>query len=453
MAPADDSQGKMRVAFRTLGCRLNQYDTESMKALVVADLPVQVVPWQGEADVYVLNSCTVTGKADQECRRLARQVKRQHPRSKVVVAGCYAQTQSARLADIPEIDGVVGNGAKDHISDWLPAIVQGQRLVQAEDFPRRLGFTAPLIDSFDGRARAYVKVQDGCDLRCVYCLIWQARGPARSRPVPDVLDQLARLAENGYREVVLAGIHLGHYGRDLQPRLSLVDLLRDITARFPQLRLRLSSIHPNEVGAKLLSLWANRPQLRPHLHLSLQSGADSVLARMQRPYRAAAARQAVMAVAEKVAHCGIGADLIVGFPGETDAEFRQTLELVTELPFTYLHVFRFSPRPGTPAAAMRGQVHPETVTERSAVLRDLARQKRLTWLEQLHDQEREVVVESSTSDRGWYQGTTDNYASVLIPGRWREGSVVRCRLHWEPGEMTLQADAVEPMLLTGTREQ
>jgi threonylcarbamoyladenosine tRNA methylthiotransferase MtaB len=436
----------VKVAFRTLGCRLNQYDTESMKALVVAGLSVQMVAWQSEADVYVLNSCTVTGKADQECRRLARQVKRLHPQSKVVVTGCYAQTQSEHLTAIPEIDGIVGNSAKQSIGEWLPAIVQGQRLVQAEDFPRQLNFAAPLIDTFDGRARAYVKVQDGCDLRCTYCLIWQARGPARSRPVSDVLRQLDKLYRNGFREVVLAGIHLGHYGRDLQPRRSLADLLQDIIVEFPQLRLRLSSIHPNEVGPVLLTLWEKHKQLRPHLHLSLQSGSDSVLARMQRPYRSKAARRAVMNVANVVPHCGIGADLIVGFPGETDAEFQQTRDLVTDLPFTYLHVFRFSPRPGTPAASMQGVVHPETVTERSALLRDLARRKQLTFIERLQGQDREVVVEAAASESGWYQGTTDNYASVLIPGRWREGSVVRCRLRLDPAENILRAETVNTAL-------
>lgn len=448
-APAPENAQRITVAFRTLGCRLNQYDTEGLKALISAGLAVQVVPWEHDADVYILNSCTVTGKADQECRRLARQVKRNHPDSKVVVTGCYAQTQSAELAEISEIDSVVGNMTKESIVEWLPAVVQGQRLVRADDFPQRLEFTSPLISQFGDRARAFVKIQDGCDLRCAYCLIWQARGPARSRPVNDVLRQLEELRCNGFQEVVLAGVHLGGYGHDLQPRLQLADLLAEIITAFPALRLRLSSMHPNEVNPGLLAMWRRHEQLRPHLHLSLQSGSDPVLARMRRPYRRQAARRAVLDVAAAVPGCGIGADLIVGFPGETDDEFRETLDLVADLPFTYLHVFRYSPRPGTPAAALQPRVQPETVAARSTRLRVLADRKRQAFLVAQHGQQREVVVESAVADGQWQQGTTDNYASVLIPGRRRAGTVVRCRLRHEPGQPHLHGEPLAPTVTGG----
>ncbi len=441
----DNGFSDMRVAFWTLGCRLNQYDTEGMKALLMAEQPVRVVPWEKEADVYVLNSCTVTGKADQECRRLARQIKRKHPHSKVVVTGCYAQTQPQKLEEIAEVDGVVGNTARERITDWLPAILTGGgRIVQVDRFPLRQSFQAPLIDDFGGRSRAFVKVQDGCDLRCAYCLIWQARGPARSRRLPDVLRQLQILADRGYREVVLAGVHLGAYGRDLEPRLKLADLLRTVAGEFSHLRLRLGSIHPNEVGPDLLALWPRYPQLRPHLHISLQSGADTVLERMRRPYRRQAVRQAVQRVAATIPHCGIGADLIVGFPGETGTDFAATYDLVASLPFTYLHVFRYSPRPGTLAAGMPEPVPPEVVTERSTRLRDLAKTKQRMFNCDLHGQEREAIVESAASGSGWHWGTTDNYASVMIPGHWREGIAVACRLRRDHSGV-LQAEDVRPI--------
>jgi len=424
-----NSDSPVRIAFWTLGCRLNQYDTEGMRTLLTAEIPVQVVPWDSDADVYVLNSCTVTGKADQECRRLARQVKRKHPGSKVVVAGCYAQTQPDQLQDIPEVDGIVGNTAKDGIVEWLPEIMSGTgKIVKVAEFTPQVVFTSPQIDEFQGRSRAFVKVQDGCNLRCAYCLIWRARGPARSRPLSDVLAQLATLTARGYREVVLAGVHLGGYGRDLSNRTGLHDLLRSVLTTFPALRVRLSSIHPNEITPELLSLWPEFPHLRPHLHISLQSGADSILERMKRPYRSKAARRAVMEIARTIPYCGIGADLIVGFPGETRRDFAESADLVQSLPFSYLHVFRFSARPGTPAAELPGRVHPETVSARSAILRDIAARKQRIFTERLCGQWREAVVEAACDQPNWHHGTTDNYANVRILGHWQEGSLVRCRL-------------------------
>lgn len=418
----------VRLAFHTLGCRLNQYDTEGMKAALRNGGEVEIVPWLSKADVYVLNSCTVTGKADQECRRLARQVKRREPGSKVVVAGCYAQTQSESLQRIPEIDGIVGNPDKDDIATWLPELLNGvDKLVRVSAFTEGAAIQAPLIDDFGGRSRAYVKVQDGCNLRCAYCLIWQARGPARSIAPEAVLAQLHKLAVSGFKEVVLAGVHLGSHGRDLRPRSGLVDLLRRVLPAVPYLRLRLSSIHPNEVTDQLLALFEEFPNLRPHLHISLQSGSDTVLARMRRPYRRRATRAAARAAAQTVPAFGLGADLIVGFPGETEAEFAETLALVEELPFTYLHVFRYSARPGTAAAALPGAVHPEMVSERSQRLRQLARRKGEQFARVLVGQWREAIVESARGLAGWRQSTTDNYATVLVPETWSAGCLVRLR--------------------------
>ena len=283
---------RLRVAFRTLGCRLNQYDTEGIRAAMARSRPIEVVGWDEPADLYLLNSCTVTGRADQECRRLARQAKRRHPGGKVVVAGCYAQTQPEQLAAVAEIDAVIGNADKDDVAAWLPRVLAADPPAVA-DFAEDAVFDSPLIDAVPGRSRAFVKIQDGCNLRCTYCLIWKARGPGRSRPPGDVLAQLGLLQEAGYREVILAGIHLGGYGRDLAPRGSLCGLLALILERLPGLRIRLSSIHPNEVTPELLELFARHERLRPHLHISLQSGSSTVLARMKRPYRGQRARLAL----------------------------------------------------------------------------------------------------------------------------------------------------------------
>ncbi|MGD9549265.1 MAG: tRNA (N(6)-L-threonylcarbamoyladenosine(37)-C(2))-methylthiotransferase MtaB [Candidatus Krumholzibacteriia bacterium] len=423
--PAGGVFPALRVAFWTLGCRLNQYDTEGIRTAMAARLPIEVVSWNAEADLYVLNSCTVTAKADQECRRLARQAKRRHPLAKVVVAGCYAQTQPDVLASMPEIDGVVGNTAKEDIASWLPEVLgDGGLALMVEDFAEDPVFDSPLIDSFSGRSRAFIKIQDGCNLRCTYCLIWKARGPGRSRTVPEVVQQLRLLVAGGYREAILAGIHLGGYGRDLETRATLPGLLRTCLAELPELRIRLSSIHPNEVTPELLGLFTQYPHLRRHLHVSLQSGSDTVLKRMKRPYRGARAYRALGEIARLDADFGIGADVIVGFPGETDEEFEATRRMVAELPFTYLHVFRFSPRPGTPAADLPDQVHPETVTERSAVLRDLAAAKEEAFLRGLIGRPREAVVEAEDDASGFRQATTDNYATVLVPPGRPTGELV-----------------------------
>jgi threonylcarbamoyladenosine tRNA methylthiotransferase MtaB len=406
----------LKVAFWTLGCRLNQYDTEGLKTAMSRKYAVDVVGWNDPAHLYVLNSCTVTAKADQECRRMARQVKRRHPASKVVVAGCYAQTQPEALAAVDEIDGVVGNADKDDIDSWLPAVLGDDDLtLRVEEFDSNPEFDSPVIDSFSGRSRAFVKIQDGCNLRCTYCLIWRARGPGRSRTVDDVLVQLNALVEAGYPETILAGIHLGGYGRDLDDRILLPDLLETCLDEIPDLRIRLSSIHPNEVTPRLLEMFANRKRLRPHLHISLQSGSSPVLKRMKRPYREEKAWEAIRGAAAVSPNFGLGADLIVGFPGETDEEFESTRRMVEELPFSYLHVFRFSRRPGTAAADMPDQVHPETITERSAVLRALAEKKQREFRARLVGERREAVVEDGSEIDGRLQATTDNYVTVHVP--------------------------------------
>jgi len=414
-APRPDGPA-LRVAFWTLGCRLNQYDTEGLRTAMSRRYALEVVGWHDPAHLYVLNSCTVTAKADQECRRMARQVKRRHPGSKVVVAGCYAQTQPEALAAVPEIDGVVGNADKDDIDAWLPAVLGEDSLtVRVEEFDENPEFDSPLITSFEGRSRAFVKIQDGCNLRCTYCLIWRARGPGRSRRVEDVLAQLRALVEAGYPETILAGIHLGGYGRDLDRKVLLPDLLETCLDEIPDLRIRLSSIHPNEVTPRLLDLFAARPRLRPHLHISLQSGSSPVLKRMKRPYREDRAWDAIRSAAALAPNFGLGADIIVGFPGETDEEFASTRRMVEELPFSYLHVFRFSRRPGTAAADMPGQVHPETITERSAVLRAIAERKQREFMGRLVGERREAVIEAESRVPGRRQATTDNYATVHVP--------------------------------------
>ncbi len=433
----------VRIAFQTLGCRLNQYDTEVMKARLPDGLHCVTVPWTADADVYVLNSCTVTLKADQKCRQLARAVKRRRPDAKVVVTGCYAQTQQDALAAITELDGVFGLNEREDIAEWLPRLLAADSpLVEVSAFERHAAFRSHDITDFDGRTRAYVKVQDGCDLRCTYCLIWQARGPNRSRPVADVSRQIEVLRENGFGEIVLAGVHLGSYGRDLGLGKALVPLLAEVLGRFPDMRFRLSSIHPNEVRPPLLELFENYTNLRPYLHISLQSGSDDVLRRMRRPYDVDSAGQAIEAAAGLGLHFGIGADVIVGFPDESDAEFDATRSFLELSALSYLHVFRFSPRPGTPAAGMR-PVHTETVTERSRILRDLSRRKRHEFEQRLIGHWHEATVETERPAPDRLQATTGNYAVVSVPDTWEPGAMVILKPAGFRAD-TLYADEVAP---------
>ncbi len=442
----------LRVAFATLGCRLNQFDTEAMKEAVGGaggDARLagwDVVPWASEADVYVINSCTVTARADQKCRQLARAIRRRRPAARVVVTGCYAQTQPARVAAIEGVDAVVGNPDKDDPGAWLTALpAAAPPLVRVTPFGARAPLADAPLERFAGHSRAFVKIQDGCDLRCAYCVIWRARGPARSRPPAQVLAQARSLHAAGFHELVLTGVNLGSYGRDLGAQATLAGLVAELLARLPDLRLRLSSLHPDELTPALLAEFVRHgPRLRPHLHLSLQSGSDAVLRRMRRPYTTDAARAAVAAYAAAVPAAGLGADIIVGYPGETAADFAATRALLTELPFTYLHVFRFSPRPGTPAAALDEPVPAAVAGERAAALRRLSRRQRAAFESSLAGSWREAVVEDGAAPAGWRTATTDNYATVLVPDRVRAGALVRVRLA-RLGAGALRADAVEPL--------
>ncbi len=431
-----DRPGPLRVAFHTQGCRLNQYDTEVLKDAMARWRPVVEVSWHEAADVYVLNSCTVTGKAAQACRRLARQAKAAHPQARVVVAGCYAQTQPSELAAMPEVDAVVGNTLKTQIDRWLPELLAGDgQVVQVEPFGARQPFTDPPVARFSSRTRAYVKIQDGCDLRCSYCQIWQARGPARSRPLRDVLVEITRLHhEAGYRELVLTGVHLGDWGRDLaEGPASLADLLVAICRALPAAQIRLASLHPDELSPVLVDLIASQPQLAPHVHLSLQSGSDTVLQRMRRPYRSRQVAAAAASLARIDPSCGLGADLIAGFPGETDDEFAETVSLVESLPFSYLHVFRFSPRPGTPAAAM-APVPPAVVSARAEALRALGRRKQEAFAHGLIGKTRRGILERPDRDHArWRRVTLDNYAAVRVASDLPAGTLVAVRpTAWTP---------------------
>ena len=399
------------VAFHTVGCKLNQYETNDLERQF-ADRGWQVVAFGDPADVTVVNTCTVTGRSDHRCRAALRKARRASPGGTVVAAGCYAEAQPAAVGDLAEVDLVLGNRGKAAVFEHLDegGRPRAGRLAAG---PRAWPAPAPFVPirAFAGHTRAFVKIQDGCDARCAYCIVPQARGGNRSLPAADALAQVGALVEAGYSEVVLTGVHLGTWGCDLDPRDTLAALLARLVVLPGLGRLRLSSVEPTEFTPELLQLLASSPAICPHLHVPLQSGAASVLRAMGRPYGPAQFAQLVERLAATLPDPGIGADVIAGFPGESERDFEETAALVRSLPLTYLHVFPYSPRPGTRAAAMAGQVAPTERERRAALLREIGRGKAAAFQGRHVGRTVRALVEGRP---GRAHALTGNYLKVAV---------------------------------------
>ena len=399
-----------RVAITTLGCKTNQFESAAMTEQL-AGAGYTIVPFSEPADIYVVNSCTVTARTDAETRRLIRRARRLNPQARIIATGCYAQVAPGDLERMPEVDSVLGNREKQDIARL---VVTGETRVS--DIAGELIADPLHLSSFSEHTRAFLQAQNGCDSFCAYCIVPYARGRSRSVALDDVLAGVANLAANGYQEVVLTGIHLGAYGLDLTPRRSLTELVRRIDADRLVPRLRIGSVEPNELGDDLIGLMARSEIICPHLHLPLQSGSDTVLTRMGRRYTAAQFRELVGKITAEMPDAFIGADVIAGFPGETDEEFRETLDLVRELPFSDLHVFPYSRRSGTRAATMPAQVASHIIKERAERLREVAGEKRSLFLERFVGRELSVLVQGYNDRKRICRGLARNYLTVAFPG-------------------------------------
>jgi len=387
----------------TLGCKLNQADTAVAEGLLRAH-GWEPVADPAEADLVILNTCTVTSRADAEARRLARKFRRENPGARLVALGCYAERDREALARLGVFDAIVGH--RDRESRLAEALL---------GHPPRVPWDA--LPAFADRSRAWLRVQEGCDLACTYCAVRLVRGPSRSVPIRGVLQRLEELAARGVREVGLTGINTGDWGRDLTPALELADLLEAILARGLPLRVRLNSLEPRTVTPRILELMAAEPsRLVPHLQVPLQSGSDRVLARMGRNYRTALYREVIERAAATVPDICLGADVITGFPGETDADHEETLRFLESLPLAYLHVFSFSPRPGTGAAGFPDRVRPDVVRERTTRLRGLAAAMRKSFRERMVGRTLEALSLHAHSEDGSTRALTGNYIEVLVPG-------------------------------------
>lgn len=398
----------------TFGCKVNQHDSAGLAAALAARGWEPAPP--GEAPHLILvNTCTVTARADQEARQVIRRLAREHPGAVLWVTGCYAQRAPAEVAALPGVQGVLGNREKARLGDFLWRWPAGGPWVEVGQFSPGVPFSGSFPCHFPGHTRAFLKIQEGCNHRCAYCIVPAVRGESRSLAPEAVEAALADLAAHGFQEVVLTGIDLGQYGRDLTPPGSLAGLLRRLAARAWPLRLRLSSLEPQEVTPELLAALATLPELCPHFHLPLQSGSAAVLAAMGRPYGPEHFRELARELLARFPEAALGLDVLVGFPGESPADFAATWELVASLPVAYLHVFPFSPRPGTPAAGLP-PVPREEVRVRAARLRELGRHKKAAFYAGQVGRTGEVLVERPAPRPGWLSGLSRNYLRVLLPG-------------------------------------
>jgi threonylcarbamoyladenosine tRNA methylthiotransferase MtaB len=402
-----------------LGCKVNQFESAGLGEAL------QSSGWSaaaegGPAQLCIINTCTVTSKASMQARQLIRKIIRRHPNARIVVTGCYAQTRPEDIRAIDGVDAVIGNRDKDRLPEAVMAAAAGRPPAGQDSLPggHASGSLAHLpVTRFDGRTRPFLKIQDGCNAFCTYCIVPYARGRSRSLPVPAVLDNLRALAVNGYREVVLTGIHLGCYGMDFSPPVGLVALLHSIDAPDMPERIRLSSIESTEINDELLSVIAGSSRFCRHFHVPLQSGDDGILNRMHRPYTRAQYGDLIRRIHDRMPDAAIGADVLIGFPGENDDAYEQTRALIDSLPITYLHVFPYSPREGTPAARFSGAVPVAAVKQRCAEIRLLGAAKRRTFYRSAVDQSLKVIVEGRRDRQtGRLRGLSGNYVPVLFDG-------------------------------------
>ncbi|MBP7243500.1 tRNA (N(6)-L-threonylcarbamoyladenosine(37)-C(2))-methylthiotransferase MtaB [Amaricoccus sp.] len=397
----------------TFGCRLNAYESEAMRGLAER---------AGVVDAVVVNTCAVTAEAVRQARQRIRKLRRERPEARILVTGCAAQTETARFAAMPEVDVVLGNAEKLRPEAWTRIAAGEAERVTVGDIMAERTAPAPLVDGLAARARAYVQVQNGCDHRCTFCVIPYGRGASRSVPAATVVEQIARLVGRGFNEVVLTGVDLTSWGADLDGAPKLGDLVAAALAAAPDLpRLRLSSIDSVEVDPRLMEAIAGEPRLMPHLHLSLQAGDDLILKRMKRRHLR---DDAIAFCAEvRAARPGIvlGADLIAGFPTETEAAFANTLRLVEECQLTWLHVFPFSPRPGVPAARMP-QVDPAVARARAERLRALGATRAAAHLEAQRGARVRLLMERPDL------GRTEGFAPARLSTPARPGEIVEAHV-------------------------
>jgi len=411
------------VAFITLGCKTNHYDTDVM-AQACAKAGLEVVPPSSQADAYVINTCAVTRAADARGRNIIRRVIRNNPDAIVIVCGCSSEVDADRYRNIEGVDYVLGVRAAEELMKIVmchreepPSTSLRAGSGRRGDHMGLLRYTRNDISAHQPRARAFLKIQDGCNNRCAYCIVPHARGESRSVKPADVQNDVKKLLKAGHREIILTGVHIGQYGKDLTPQISAAGLIQKLLDETDNCRFRISSLDPDEMGDEMIKVLGH-PGVCRHVHLSLQSGSDEVLEMMGRRSGMNDYEKLIQRLAVQVPGIAIGADIITGFPGETEGLFEQTVKFVERMPFAYLHVFPYSPRPMTRAATMSDQVPVPVRTQRAKRLMEISEKKRAVFYEGQLGKKAGVVIVSKRADReGRFKGISDNYLPLMIPGK------------------------------------
>lgn len=399
-----------KAASFALGCKVNQYESEAIAELF-AEKGYEIVGIDEEADVYVINTCTVTNFGDKKSRQLIRKVKRQNENAIVAVVGCYAQTAPKELMEIAGVNLVIGTKDRAQIVEMVEQYDRANGVENhVSDIMKERVFEPLSIQKLANRTRAYLKIQDGCSQYCSYCIIPYARGPIRSREPQEVVAEVKRLAENGFKEVVLTGIHVASYGKDRRDT-SLPDILKQVHEVEGIERIRFSSIEPNVVTEEFAQTMAALPKVCDHFHLSLQSGCDKTLKEMNRKYDTEKYRQAAATLRKYLPKVALTTDIIVGFPGETEEDFRESYAFAEEIGFAKIHVFPYSPKRGTPAAARKDQLLNAVKAERSHTLIQLSDKMAADFLADAVGTDAEVLYERAVGE-GIYEGHTTNYMKV-----------------------------------------
>ncbi|GAE88169.1 tRNA (N(6)-L-threonylcarbamoyladenosine(37)-C(2))-methylthiotransferase MtaB [Acetivibrio straminisolvens] len=405
-----------RAAFYTLGCKVNQYETEAISEMF-EKAGYEIVDFEQEADVYVINTCTVTNLSDRKSRQMIRRAKKTNPDSVVIVVGCYAQTAPEEVSEIEGVNMVVGTKDRSKILEYLEELeASGGRKNYVGDIMKTREFEELGVDVYKERTRAFIKIQEGCSQFCTYCIIPYARGPVRSRSEENILKEVAGLAQSGYKEIVLTGIHVASYGKDIKTT-SLVDIIRKVHEIDGIERIRLGSIEPTTVTEDFVEAVKGLHKLCPQFHISLQSGCDSTLKRMNRKYTAKEYLRSVKLLRDNLKDVAVTTDIMVGFPGETDEEFKETYRFLEEVFFSRMHVFKYSRRKGTPAASYPDQVSPQKKEERSRMLIELASRMTLKYNQSFIGRVLPVLFEQEVKEKeGFMEGLTPNYIRVECQG-------------------------------------
>jgi threonylcarbamoyladenosine tRNA methylthiotransferase MtaB len=414
----------MKVAFATLGCRTNQHDTAEMQTLMEQE-GFAIVDSREMADVYVINTCSVTQRSDYSSRLAVKKSLAINDKALVVFTGCYAQLAPDEAAEIEGLDIVLGNANKLDIAKVIKKKLNGDSPWSKEDkteifmsdiHKKRVFRTIP-VSGFQGKTKAFIKVQTGCDEKCAFCTVVRARGKSISDERQNILTNVQEAIDSGYKEITLTGINLGTYGMDKDKPETFSSLVREIVRLPGNFRIRLSSINPMEIDDDLLQQIADEEKICPHLHIPLQSGDDAILAKMRRNYNSGQYLETVHRALEKIPRLGLGADVIIGFPGETEESFENTRQLIESLPFTYLHAFAYSPRKGTEAYGFKSNLAKTVKKERNKILTELAHEKSLQFRRQLIGKTVTVLFENKRdSATGHLKGHSEHYVPVSVSG-------------------------------------